>query len=68
VKLGPNRFEGDLHAYSLHVELPEFTADLALTGDVKPWRPGSGVIGFGAKDEKYFAWLPAVPHGRVTGT
>ena len=67
VKLGPNRFEGDLHAYSLHVELPEFTVDLALTGDVKPWRPGAGVIGFGAKDEKYFAWLPAVPHGRVTG-
>jgi hypothetical protein len=67
VKIGPHRFEGDLHAYSLHVEFPELSADLKLEGDVKPWRPAAGVLGFGEKDEKYFAWLPAVPHGKVSG-
>lgn len=68
VRIGPNRFEGDLHSYRLHVEIPEFTTDLVLEGDVKPWRPAAGVLAFGEKEERYFAWLPSVPHGRVTGT
>lgn len=68
VSIGPNRFEGDLHDYRIHLELPELRADLHLTGEVKPWRPAAGLIGFGAKAEKYFAWLPSVPQGKVTGT
>ncbi len=68
VTIGPNRFQGNLHEYTLHVELPELTADFKLTGDVSPWRPEAGVLTFGNNDEKYFAWLPSVPHGRVTGS
>lgn len=68
VKIGVNRFEGDLEHYTVHLELADLTADLRLNGDVKPWRPGAGILGFGANDEKYFAWLPSVPHGKVTGT
>ena len=68
VTIGPNRFQGDLHQYRLHLELPQLRADLHLVGEVKPWRPAAGVLTFGAKDEKYFAWLPSVPQGKVTGT
>jgi hypothetical protein len=68
VRIGPNRFEGNLHTYRIHVELEGFSTELTLEGDVKPWRPAAGVLGFGAHDERYFAWLPAVPHGKVTGT
>ncbi|MBL8914598.1 MAG: hypothetical protein JNM17_28095 [Archangium sp.] len=68
VRMGPHRFEGDLHRYSISIALPDFAAQLTLTGEVQPWRPSAGVITFGAKDEKYFAWLPAVPHGKLEGT
>ncbi len=68
VTIGKNRFQGDLHEYRIELDTPELTLDLTLTGEVKPWRPAAGVLGFGAKDERYFAWLPSVPQGHVTGT
>ncbi|MFT3713493.1 MAG: lipocalin-like domain-containing protein [Archangium sp.] len=68
VRAGANRFEGDLHTYRIHLALPELSGDITLTGEVAPWRPGAGVITFGAKDEKYFAWLPSVPHGTLEGS
>ena len=68
VRIGANAFSGDLHRYHLVVKLPELSADLTLTGEVPSWRPKAGHIGFGAKDEKYFAWLPSVPQGKVEGT
>lgn len=68
VRMGPHRVEGDLHVYTVNIALPDFEARLTLTGETQPWRPGAGVITFGAKDEKYFAWLPAVPHGKLEGT
>ncbi len=63
-----NRLEGDLHTYHLTVDVPDVKVDLTLTGAVPAWRPGAGRITFGAHDEKYFAWLPSVPEGRVEGT
>jgi len=68
VRLGPNRFQGDLKRYTIHLDLPEAKGDLELVSEVAPWRPGAGVITFGEHDEKYFAWLPSVPHGQVRGT
>ncbi len=68
VRIGINRFEGDLKTYHLTVKLPEVEVALTLEGEVAAWRPKTGRITFGARDEKYFAWLPSVPQGRVEGT
>lgn len=68
VTLGKNRLSGDLHRYHLQVDVEGLKVDLTLTGTVKPWRAATGVLSFGAEDEKYFAWLPAVPEGLVEGT
>lgn len=75
VAIGPNRAQGDLHAYQLHVEMEAdpatdsgpITADLTFIGLVPPWRPGAGKSYFGDLNH-YFAWLPAIPYGRVEGT
>ena len=55
-----------LHEYTLHFQSPDVRADLTLRGSVPPWRPGTGFSFFSA--EKYFAWLPSVPQGKVDGT
>ncbi len=74
VAIGPNRAQGDLHTYQLHVEMEadpasdagSITLDLTFTGLVPPWRPGAGKSCFGDLNH-YFAWLPAIPYGRVEG-
>jgi hypothetical protein len=67
VVIGPNWTQGDLHTYQLHVEMENLAADLIFTGLVPPWRPGAGKSYFGDTDH-YFAWLPSIPYGTVTGT
>ncbi len=75
VTIGPNRAQGDLQTYQIHVEMeadPEtdsgpITLDLTFTGLVPSWRPGAGKSYFG-NTEHYFAWLPAIPYGKVEGT
>ena len=69
VRVGTNRFSGNLHQYNIHVEINDVIADVKLEGVVPSWRPSTGFMQF--KDdnrENYFAWLPSVPQGRVTGT
>ncbi len=68
VKIGHNWVRGDLHRYELHAELGELAADLAFTGTVPPWRPGAGITYYDAELTRFFAWLPAVPYGKVEGT
>jgi hypothetical protein len=68
VRIGANRFQGDLHAYTIHVALEGFSADVTLTGTVPSWRPATGHMLFGAHEEHLFAWLPAVPEGTVEAT
>jgi len=64
VRIGTNRFVGDLHRYHITATIEEISVDIELTGDVPAWRPKSGHLYFGAEgQEKLFAWLPAVPHG-----
>lgn len=65
VRMGPNRFAGDLHTYHIHVETGEITVDVTLTGDVPAWRPGTGHFLFEEDGHRYFAWLPSVPQGHV---
>lgn len=67
VHIGPHWLRGDLHRYEVHVDLGDLAADLIFTGIVPPWRPGAGKVYFGDL-EHYFAWLPSIPYGTVSGT
>src|SRR4051794_33480077 len=68
VRIGPHSFAGDLHAYQIHLAFDDAVVDLTLHGTVPAWRPATGYIVFGEHDEHYFAWLPSVPQGDVSGT
>src|SRR6266851_1068628 len=68
VRLGGNRFTGDLHRYRIQATAEEITVDVTLTGEVPPWRPSTGYMLFGADRSLEFAWLPSVPEGAVTVT
>src|SRR5258708_3619081 len=67
VRIGANRFVGDLNRYHITATIEEISVDIELTGDVPAWRPKSGHLYFGVEGrEKLFAWLPAVPHGTAS--
>lgn len=66
VRLGNNRFTGDLHTYRIEATAEEISVDVTLTGEVPAWRPGSGYMLFGKDRSLEFAWLPSVPQGAVT--
>jgi predicted secreted hydrolase len=69
VRIGKNRFVGNLSRYSLHLDFDDIHGDIALKGTTPAWRPGTGYSLF--KDdhgESFFAWLPAVPSGSTSGT
>src|ERR1700686_140312 len=68
VRLGENRFTGDLHRYRIQARAEEISVDITLTGEVPPWRPSTGYMLFGAERSLEFAWLPSVPEGAVTVT
>jgi hypothetical protein len=66
VRLGNNRFTGDLHRYRIEATAEEVSVDVTLTGEIPAWRPGSGYMVFGEDRSLEFAWLPSVPQGAVT--
>jgi hypothetical protein len=69
VRVGKNTFEGDLTDYAIHLDFDDVKADLKLHGTTPAWRPATGHSYFLTKDgAKYFAWLPSVPRGEVSGT
>jgi hypothetical protein len=75
VRIGTNRFVGDLNRYHITAAIEEISVDIELIGEVPAWRPKSGHLYFGAEGrEKLFAWLPSVSHGlasvryRITAT
>lgn len=73
VRIGPHRVRGapyrdNLYRHELHVEADGLCTDLVLTGQVPAWRPGAGKSYYAADLSRYFAWLPAIPFGTVTGT
>jgi len=68
VRLGGNRFTGDLHEYRIQATAGEVAVDVTLTGQIRPWRPATGHLLFGADRDRKFAWLPSVPQGTVSGS
>jgi hypothetical protein len=68
VRIGENRFSGDLHTYRIQATAEEITVDVTLVGQVPAWRPQTGYMLFGAQRDKEFGWLPSVPQGAVTVT
>jgi hypothetical protein len=64
VRIGTNRFVGDLNRYHITATIEEISVDIELSGQVRAWRPKSGHLYFGAEGSgKLFAWLPSVPNG-----
>jgi hypothetical protein len=68
VRIGENRFSGDLHTYRIQATAEEITVDITLVGQVRAWRPHTGYLLFGPRRDKEFAWLPSVPQGAVRAT
>jgi len=71
VRISDNYFIGDLKNYKIKAKTKSIEADIALQSLSKPWRPGNGYLYFKKQEkseEKYFAWLSAVPYGKVSGT
>ncbi len=68
VRLGENRFAGDLHRYRIQATAEDVSVDVSLTGEVPAWRPSTGYMLFGPHRALEFAWLPSVPKGAVTVT
>jgi hypothetical protein len=65
VRLGDNRFSGDLHTYRIVATAEELSVDVTLTGEIPAWRPATGYMLFGPERSLEFAWLPSVPQGAV---
>ncbi|MDB5874805.1 MAG: hypothetical protein JWQ07_4247 [Ramlibacter sp.] len=68
VKIGPHTFKGDLDTYHIHVDANEtggLGGDLVLRRTAPSYRPATGYMSAG---KHYFAWLAAVPEGKLTGT
>src|SRR6266436_667002 len=64
VRIGTNRFVGDLLRYRITAAIEEISVEIELTGEVRAWRPKSGHLYLGAEgQETLFAWLPSVPQG-----
>lgn len=69
VRIGDNRFSGDLHRYRIEASIDEVSVQVDLTGEIAPWRSHTGHTYFEhGGDKRLFAWLPAVPQGRAEVT
>jgi hypothetical protein len=66
VRIGENRFTGDLHTYRINATVDDIAVDVILEGEVPPWRPETGYMLFGEERKREFSWLPSVPQGKVT--
>jgi hypothetical protein len=68
VRIGDNRFSGDLHTYRIQAVVDEISVDVTLVGQVHAWRPQTGYMLYGPARDKEFAWLASVPQGTVTAS
>lgn len=64
VRIGDNYFRGDLEHYEIKVADAEIDIEVSIERTTNSWRPKTGVITFG-DDDKFFAWVVAVPQGRT---
>ncbi len=65
ITIGDCHVKGDLKNYEIVFRNEILYAELKLSATVPSWRPYSGFLYFG--DQDYFAWLPSVPEGTITG-
>ena len=65
VRVGQSHITGDLKHYDIVFSGEKVKARVSLDGTIPAWRSQTGSIFFGDKEEKYFAWLPAIPEGKV---
>jgi hypothetical protein len=63
VTIGRNTFCRDADGYAIHVEIDDLVGDFTLRAEVLPWRPETGHVFFGEREEHYIAWLPVVTRG-----
>lgn len=68
VRIGPHYFRGDLKNYEIKAEIEDVRVDLKLESQVEPFRPATGHFLFGTDEDRYFAWLAAVPRGKISGS
>lgn len=68
VRIGENRFTGDLTHYEIDAEIDDVKVHVTLDAQIRPWRPETGYLVFGEKRDLEFSWLPAVPQGAVQGS
>jgi hypothetical protein len=68
VVIDGNTFAGDLSHYEIHAEVDGIKVDVTLDAQVRPWRPQTGYLVFGAERDLEFSWLPSVPQGSVRGS
>jgi len=68
VRIAGNRFAGDLSHYEISAEIDDVKVNVTLDAQIRPWRPHTGYLVFGARREHEFSWLPAVPQGTVRGS
>ena len=67
VQFGENYFIGNLKNYNINIDKNDFDGfgfTVNLSSTIPPYRPQDGII---SAKEDYFAWLAAVPNGRVNG-
>jgi len=68
VQYGDNKFIGNLKNYSIKINPDDFDGfgfDIKLSSTIPPYRPQDGIISAG---DDFFAWLAAVPNGKVSGS
>jgi hypothetical protein len=68
VRIGENRFTGDLQTYRITATVDDIAVDVTLEGEVPAWRPETGYMLFGEDRKLEFSWLPSVLQGKVTAT
>ncbi len=72
VRIKDNYFIGDLKTYKIKATTKTITAEIKLENLFQPGkRTSNGFLYFQKKakeKEKYFAWFPSVPFGKVSGT
>lgn len=65
VKIKDCYINGDLKHYDIVFKGKTMEAKVSLDGTIQAWRSQTGSIFFGDNEEHYFAWLPAIPEGKV---
>jgi len=68
VQIGNTSFTGDLENYEIQINIDELEMNVELERETPSFRPETGYMVFGDDEEYYFAWLAAVPQGKVTAT